>query len=277
MLGTDVVKQLQRRNLPHQAFDRASFDLISPDSCRQALQQCRPAVVINCAAYTDVNRAESEEEQAMAINAIGAGNLAAACAEVGAACIYVSTDYVFDGKKPEPYLPSDPTNPVNAYGRSKLAGEIAVAAALPPTAWAIARTSWLYGASGPNFVKTMLRLARDGKDLKIIHDQVGAPTYTVDLAPALVELAVRRVHGIVHVTGSGACSWFEFAEEIFSKAGVQPPSLVPCGTAEFPTPAKRPANSRLSPDSLIKAGIQPLPHWADALHRYLQETGEVAQ
>lgn len=275
MLGTDVVKELQRRGIAHIALDRTACDVTSPDSCFSALARHRPAALINCAAYTDVNRAESEEDKAMAINATGAENLARACSDSGTFMVQVSTDYVYDGMKTEPYSTADATAPINAYGRSKLAGEKAVARVLPHTGYCIARTSWLFGSAGPNFVKTMLRLARDGKDLKIIHDQVGAPTYTVDLARALVDLAVGGYAGIFHVTGGGACSWFEFAQEIFNQAGVHPPTLEPCASDEFPTPAKRPASSRLSDRSIVNNNIQPLPHWTDGLTRYLRETGEL--
>lgn len=275
MLGTDLVKELQRRNIPHHAFNRSACDVTSIESCRQSIAKHQPAVVINCAAYTDVNCAESEEDRAMAINATGAGNLAQACAETGAKCIYVSTDYVFDGTCTEPYATTDQTNPINAYGRSKLAGEYAVAAALPAEACVIARTSWLFGAGGPNFVKTMLRLAREGKDLRIINDQVGSPTYTADLARGLVDLALAQAYGVFHVTGSGSCSWYDFAREIFRQSGVKPLSLEPCATTDFRTPARRPANSRLSANRLLGHNIEPLPHWTDALRRYLQETGEM--
>lgn len=275
MLGTDVVVELERRGVAHRGFARAQCDVTSFETCRDALLDCRPSVVINCAAYTDVNRAEAEEIVAMAVNRTGASNVARACADVEAACIYVSTDYVFDGTKTEPYETTDRTNPVNAYGRTKLAGELVVSAVLPADKWTIARTSWLYGANGPNFVKTMLRLAREGKDLKIINDQKGAPTYTVDLAHALVDLAVEKTHGIVHVTNGGACTWFEFAQEIFRLSGVHPPSLAACATAEFPTPARRPANSRLSAKSLVDRQLTPLPPWQDALRRYLTDTGDL--
>jgi dTDP-4-dehydrorhamnose reductase len=278
MLGHDVVRELERRGVRYRAYDRAACDVASPESCEKLFAAEQFGAVVNCAAYTDVNRAESEEELATQINGIGAGNLAAACATAGARLIHVSTDYVFNGEKVGPYQVSDVTAPLNAYGRSKLAGEIAIARHLPEDQFCIARTSWLYGANGPNFVKTMLRLAGEGKVLKIINDQTGAPTYTVDLARALVDLALTpSACGIVHVTNSGECTWYEFARAIFEESGVTPGSILPCDTEDFPTPARRPANSRLSADRLLEFGISPLPAWRDGLRRYLQETGELAR
>lgn len=277
MLGRDVMLELERRGVAAWAFDRAAVDVTDCAACDKIFEDDQsPGVIINCAAYTDVNRAESEEELATSINGEGARNLASACVKAGARLVHVSTDYVFDGTKTEPYDADDATAPLNAYGRSKLRGELAIADVMPTGQWTIARTSWLYGAAGPNFVKTMLRVARDGKSLKVIHDQTGAPTYTVDLARALVELALLpKAAGIVHTTNAGACTWFEFAEAIFAEAGVKPAALEPCDTSDFPTPAKRPENSRLSADSLMRAGIAPLPHWRDGLRRYLLETGEM--
>jgi dTDP-4-dehydrorhamnose reductase len=276
MLGRDVMRELQTRGIEGRWLDRGACDTTSPEACRAALANSAPiSAVINCAAYTDVNRAEAEEELATRINGYGAGNLAAACKEAGARLVHVSTDYVFDGTNPEPYEPTDATAPLNAYGRSKLAGEHAIAAKLPPHQYCIARTSWLYGQHGPNFVKTMLRLAGEGRDLNVIDDQTGAPTYTVDLARALVDLAINpNASGVVHATNSGACTWYEFAQAIFAESCVQPASLSPCATEDFPTPAVRPKNSRLSPESLLQAGVSLLPHWRDALRRYLQESAE---
>ena len=236
----------------------------------------QPDTIINCAAYTDVNRAEIEEVEASRINSSGVATLARACAATGTTCIHVSTDYVFDGVQNEPWETTSPTGPVNAYGRTKLAGEQKLAAILPPDRFAIVRTSWLYGAAGPNFVKTMLRLAREGKELKIIDDQSGAPTYTADLARTLIDIMTSNARGILHASNRGVCTWYEFAQEIFKLSDVHPSSLTPCSTSEYPTPALRPANSQLSPASLIDHNIELLPHWSDGLRRYLAETGELA-
>lgn len=283
MLGRDVVSELERRGTAFRALDKAACDVVSPDGCKEALSAARteagerPIVVINCAAYTDVNGAETATELANSINGRGPRNLAEACALAGARLIHVSTDYVFDGTKDAPYEVDDRVDPVNAYGFSKMMGETAIPMLMKPGAWTIVRTSWLYGAHGPNFVKTMLKLAGEGRDLKVIEDQVGAPTYTVDLARALVDLALRpEGAGMLHGTNGGACSWFEFAQEIFALSGVHPASVSPCATEDFPTPARRPANSRLSDASLRAAGVEVLPPWQDGLRRYLVEMGALA-
>lgn len=275
MLGQDVVKELRRRGMDVVALDRTRCDITDAELCSKALQASAANIVLNCAAYTNVNGAETETDLAMAVNSDGAGNVAAACAQIGAKLIHVSTDYVFDGTKAGFYEITDATNPLNTYGRSKLAGEQHIADTLPEAQWAVVRTSWLYGADGPNFVKTMLNLARQGKDLKVINDQVGAPTYTVDLARALVDLALAGAYGTVHCTAAGECTWFEFAREIFRLSGITPGSMAPCATEDFPTPAARPLNSRLSPAALLSFGVPVLPHWKDGLKRYLEETGEL--
>jgi dTDP-4-dehydrorhamnose reductase len=194
------------------------------------------------------------------------------CTEIGAHLVHVSTDYVFDGTKSAPYSPTDATNPINSYGKSKLAGEKAVTATMRSN-WTIARTSWLYGSGGPNFIETMLRLAREGRNLKVVDDQTGTPTYTVDLARALADIAVGPPLEIIHATAEGSCNWFEFAKEIFKQSRVRPCSLAPCSSEDFPTPAARPANSRLSNQSLLDANISLLPEWRDGLQRYLLEIG----
>jgi dTDP-4-dehydrorhamnose reductase len=199
------------------------------------------------------------------VNRDGARNVAAGAAGVGAAVVQPSTDYVFDGSKRTPYLESDPTGPRSAYGRSKLAGEHAVAEA--NKRHLVVRTSWLFGVSGSNFVDTMLGLARDRDEVKVVHDQVGCPTYTGHLAEALVRLAGTDAHGVHHVAGGGACSWFEFATEIFRQAGLDV-RAVPCKTADFPRPAPRPAYSVLGserPDAVR------LPDWREGLASYLSE------
>lgn len=275
MLGSDVVKAARRAGIITYALGKDHLDITDPESCRRALKGTRPSVVINCAAYTQVDLAESEPETAATVNGAGPRNIAATCREMGAHLVHVSTDYVFDGKKTEPYVPQDITHPINVYGETKLQGEQAIAETMEPGTWTIARTSWLFGANGPNFVRTMLRLAGENRDLKVICDQTGSPTYTVDLADALVAIAQARPGGILHTTGSGCCTWYDFAREIFAQSGVQPVSLSSCSTADYPTPATRPLNSRLCSANLAAAGIAELPHWKDALKRYLDETGDV--
>ena len=245
MLGQDVEADV--------SLTRAQLDVTDRDAVRAAITG--DDVVINCAAWTDVDGAEEHEQEALRINRDGARNLAEAAGRV----IYVSTDYVFDGTKREPYLESDPVNPQTAYGRTKLAGERATAEANPRHH--IVRTSWLFGPGGPNFVETILRLARERDSLRVVDDQVGKPTYTGHLAPELLELAASEEYGIHHRAGAGECSWFEFALEIVERAGLDC-SVEPCTTAEFPRPAPRPAYS-------VLGGEQRLPSWRDGLEAYL--------
>jgi dTDP-4-dehydrorhamnose reductase len=245
MLGQDVGADV--------SLTRAQLDVTDRDAVRAAITG--DDVVINCAAWTDVDGAEEHEQEALRINRDGARNVAEAAGRV----IYVSTDYVFDGTKREPYLESDPVNPQTAYGRTKLAGEGATAEANPHHH--IVRTSWLFGPGGPNFVETILRLARERESLRVVDDQVGKPTYTGHLAPELLELAASEEYGIHHRAGAGECSWFEFAREIVERAGFDC-RVEPCTTAEFPRPAPRPAYS-------VLGGEQRLPSWREGLDAYL--------
>jgi dTDP-4-dehydrorhamnose reductase len=248
MLGQDVVRlsggvALSRAELD--VTDRAAVrDAITPDD-----------VVFNCAAWTDVDGAEEHEGEATRVNGDGARNVAEAAGIV----VYVSTDYVFDGRKTGPYLEGDTTNPLSAYGRSKLAGERATAEANPRHF--VVRSSWLFGPGGRNFVETMLGL---GPEVRVVNDQLGCPTFTGHLAEALVMLAATEDYGLHHIAASGSCTWFEFAREIFARAGVDT-RVEPCTTAEFPRPAPRPANSVMA----SKRGHR-LPDWREGLDAYLR-------
>jgi dTDP-4-dehydrorhamnose reductase len=222
--------------------------------------------VVNCAAWTDVDGAESSPGAASAVNGAGAGHLAQGAAAAGALVVHVSTDYVFDGARTSPYMESDPTQPLSAYGRSKLEGEHAVQEATAEHV--IVRSSWLFGTGGRNFVETMLRLAAERGSVAVVTDQVGCPTWTAHLAGALVELAASDRRGILHVAGAGACSWHEFAEEIFAQAAV-PCHVEPATTAEMARPAPRPANSVLRSER----GAPALPSWRDGLAGYLGARG----
>jgi dTDP-4-dehydrorhamnose reductase len=220
--------------------------------------------VINCAAWTDVDGAETAEAEATAINGDGAGHVASAAAEAGAHIVHVSTDYVFAGDATEPYAEADATGPRTAYGRSKLAGERAVAAAAPG-AHAIVRTAWVFGPHGRNFVDTMLRLGGGRDELSVVSDQVGCPTYTGHLAQALLEIAATRPNGVLHVAGGGRCSWFELACATFAQAGM-PVTVHPIGTADYPLPAPRPAFSVLGS---TRADAPTLPSWQEGLAAHL--------
>ena len=252
MLGQDIVRAASADAI---ALTRADLDVTDAAAVHAALAG---ATVINCAAYTDVDGAESDSGMAHAVNEQGAGNVAEAAERV----LYVSTDYVFDGAKGEPYVESDPTGPLQEYGRSKLAGERATAAANPNHL--IVRSSWLFGRGGKNFVETILALGRERDELRVVDDQVGCPTFTGHLAEALVELAAGRERGVLHVAGGDSCSWFGFAQEILGRAEVDC-DLQPCTTEEFPRPARRPAYSILRSER----GGPELPAWQDGLEAYL--------
>ncbi|KEI46090.1 dTDP-4-dehydrorhamnose reductase [Saccharopolyspora rectivirgula] len=226
-------------------------------------------VVINTAAYTAVDQAETDVERAELVNATAPAILARVCRENGAPLVHVSTDYVFSGEASQPYEPEDATDPRTVYGRTKLAGERAVLES-EAHAWVV-RTAWVYGAHGTNFVKTMLRLQAEKDQLTVVHDQVGSPTWAADLAAGLVELAelIAQRNGpaarVLHCTNSGQTSWFEFARAIFTEVGADPQRVQPCTSAEFPRPAPRPAYSVLSGRSWQQAGLTPLRPWREAL------------
>lgn len=266
MLGRAVVAAAVR--LGHEVVAPASkdLDIRDGDAVRDAVAAADPAAIVNCAAWTDVDGAEAAEEQALAVNGAGAGNLARAAAETSARVVHVSTDYVFDGEKRAPWVESDPVAPLSAYGRTKLAGEREVAAATDEHA--IVRTAWLFGAGGRNFVETMLDLGAGRDEVSVVTDQVGRPTWTEHLAPALVELAERRGDvGVFHADGTGACSWYEFAIEIFDRAGLMV-RVLPVTSDRFPRPARRPAYSVL--DTERDPGVH-LPPWQDGLAVYLAQ------
>lgn len=265
MLGRDMV--LAAGNAGHDVvgFGRAELDVTDPAALARKLDLERPDLVINCAAWTDVDGAEEAEEAAFAINGTGAGNLAAAAARVGAGVLYVSSDYVFDGAKGTPYVESDQPAPHSAYGRTKLAGEEATAAA--NRRHFIVRSAGLFGIGGGNFVETMLRLADTQNEVLVVRDQVGSPTYTWHLAYGVVRLIEGIEYGIHHMAAAGQCSWYEFAREIFEQAKVE--CRVLSGTTEMlGRPAPRPAFSALTSQREHAIG---LPSWQDGLAGYLAQ------
>lgn len=268
MLATALVQELASHPCEVVAISEQECDIRDTRACRGAVSTVGPNIVVNCAAYTDVNGAESRAELALQVNAAGARNVALAATESHARCVYISTDYVFDGTKPTPYVEEDPIGALNAYGQSKAMGEKECMAAAPDHA--VIRSSWLYGPFGRNFVSTILRLASEHNALRVVADQVGTPTYTRDFARAIAEIAFSSHSGIFHVTNSGHCSWYEFACAIVREAGLQI-EITPIPSAEYKTPAKRPLNSRL--ESTRKGVFTPLPPWPDALARYLTEAG----
>lgn len=267
-LGFDVVKELERRGADVIGTTRKEIDLTTEAGAKNFILEKKPDTVIHCAAYTAVDKAESEAELALTVNGLATRRVAEACREVGAKMIYVSTDYVFGGDGRTPYEVHDEKKPVNMYGRSKLLGEDSVSAILDRHF--IVRVSWVFGINGKNFVKTMLRLAETHKKIRVVNDQIGSPTYTVDLAKLLADMAATEKFGTYHASNEGFCSWADFAEEIFKKAGLAV-EVEGIPTIEYPTPARRPFNSRLSKKSLDEAGFNRLPDWQDAVKRFLAE------
>jgi dTDP-4-dehydrorhamnose reductase len=267
MLGQAVVEVAAAHRHEVEGFGHDRLDLTDPASVAAALAAVRPDAVVNCAAWTDVDGAETAETGAYAVNADGAGTLARACAKAGAFLVHVSTDYVFDGsKRGEGWVESDPVAPLGAYGRTKLAGERQVAAAGPEHA--IVRTAWVFGPGGRNFVDTMRRLGAERDELQVVADQVGCPTFTGHLADALVTVAERRLAGVQHIAGGGACSWFDLALATFDATGMRV-RVTPVTTEAFPRPAARPAWSVLGterPDAVR------LPDWREGLRAHLAAT-----
>lgn len=271
-LGYDVERELERRGIEHLGTSSRELDITDREAVERLMAAYRPDAAIHCAAYTKVDLAEDEPERCWAVNADGTRNMAAACRKTGAKLLYISTDYVFPGTGERSYETGDPTGPVNTYGRSKLAGELAVQSLLEK--YFIVRISWVFGKNGNNFVKTMLRLAETKAELSVVCDQIGSPTYTVDLAPLLCDMVQTERYGVYHATNEGTCAWSEFAEAIFELAGRQV-VVHPIPTSAYPTRAVRPLNSRMSKECLHSNGFQELPEWKNALARYLKEiTGE---
>lgn len=263
MLGHDLRAVLTAGDQWHTAVTRTDLDLT--DAAAVAAMVAGHDVVVNAAAWTDVDGAETDEAAATAVNGAGVANLARACAETGAYLLHVSTDYVFAGDADRPYPEDAPTAPVNAYGRSKLAGEEAVRRLLPQRGYLV-RTAWLYGAHGPNFVATMLRLAVERDRLDVVDDQLGQPTWSYALAERLVELGVaarsgRAPAGAYHATSSGQTTWYGLAREVFARSGLDPDRIRPTTSDRFPRPARRPAYSVLGHDRWATAGLAPLPDW----------------
>ena len=270
MLGLDVLRAGERAGLELVGVDLPELDISDADAVAEAFARISPDAVLNCAAWTDVDGAESHVRQAHAVNADGAGNLARAAAQVGVPLVHVSTDYVFAGEAcvdqagaPRPYVESDPTGPRSVYGQSKLAGEQQVLSASPRHT--VARSSWLFGIGGANFAATMLRLASEREAVQVVTDQVGCPTWTGHLAPALLGLIEREVTGLVHLAGTGHVSWNGFSAEIFRQAEI-PCRVEGATTANMPRPAPRPAWSALESQ---REDVLPLPLWQEGLAGYL--------
>ena len=309
MLAQKVREEADSAGYSVTPYDLPEFDITDRELALRVLSQLRPDVIVNCAAYTNVDGAEAEEHLAMRVNGEGPGNLAHVAKHLGATLMHISTDYVFDGKKNTPYQENDPVAPMSAYGRTKLAGEQAIIES-GLERFFIVRTSWLYGPGGKNFVETIIRLAKEREELRIVADQVGSPTYTGDLATAIFNLLKSTDHasrltehevstdhgsritdhdpkktphpslltpyGIYHFSNSGQCSWYEFAAEIVAQMeGKGEPlkvkKIVPIRTEEYPLPAPRPAYSVFSKEKYRAATGAEIPEWRESLSRYLEE------
>jgi len=273
-LGYDVVKECNSRGIETVGVDIEEMDITDAESVRKVIGEAGVEAVVHCAAWTAVDAAEEKIEQCRKVNADGTRNIAEVCKALDLKMIYISTDYVFDGEGERPWDPEDPRNPLNVYGQTKYEGEMAVQENLEK--YFIVRISWVFGLNGKNFIKTMLRLGRERGAVSVVNDQFGSPTYTKDLAVLLTDMleAGDGKYGIYHATNEGICTWYEFTKEIFAQAGINA-DVTPVTSEAFPTPAKRPHNSRMSKEKLTQNGFNKMPEWQDALHRYLIEIGEI--
>jgi dTDP-4-dehydrorhamnose reductase len=265
-LGFDVCKHLRARNIPNKGVDLEDFDLTDQHGTFDAITAYAPDVIVHCAAYTAVDKAESNQDICRRVNVDGTRHVALAAKHLNAKMIYISTDYVFNGQGILPFEVDAPIDPQNVYGLTKAQGEAEVRAIL--NKFFIVRISWVFGINGNNFIKTMMRLGAEKDSLNVVNDQIGSPTYTDDLAPLLCDMLQTECYGIYHATNEGYCSWYEFAKLIMSEAKLSC-KVNPITTQEYPTPAKRPLNSRLSKKSLDASGFNRLPIWQEAVRRYL--------
>jgi dTDP-4-dehydrorhamnose reductase len=272
MLGQDVAAFARPRHEIVPA-DLPEIDITRPGALAACIHETRPDVALHAAAFTNVDECERQPDVAFRVNGEGTRNVARACREAELPMLYISTDYVFDGEKPTPYVEGDAPHPLNVYGRSKLEGEKHVGELLQ--AYWIVRTSWLFGPCGKNFVGTILERARAGTALRVVDDQIGAPTYTVHLAAALEEIITRGEYGIYHVTNQGACSWFEFARAILRETGMDESRVAPIPTSASDRPAPRPRNSRLAATHLEQQRLLLPPPWQEGLRCYLLREGGV--
>lgn len=270
-LGYDVINELNCRGHVAVGVDKEEMDVTDEASVARVLNEVKPEAVIHCAAWTAVDAAEDNEESVRLVNAVGTENIVLECKKLGCKLLYVSTDYVFDGRGDEPWQPDcKDYKPLNIYGKTKLEGELAVAGALEK--FFIVRIAWVFGKNGKNFIKTMLNVGKTHDTVRVVNDQIGTPTYTFDLARLLVDMIETDKYGYYHATNEGGyISWYDFTKEIFRQAGYST-KVIPVTTAEYGlSKAARPFNSRLDKSKLTVNGFKPLPDWKDALSRYLKE------
>ncbi|WP_409252132.1 dTDP-4-dehydrorhamnose reductase [Bacillus sp. SCS-153A] len=270
-LGHDVVREGKQRGINITGIGRGYLDITNELEVYQYVQKTNPDVIIHCAAYTAVDKAEDDKETCWNVNVLGTKFLAISAKKVNAKLMYISTDYVFDGKGEEPFKEADKPDPVGYYGITKYEGEKIVRDLLEE--YFIVRISWVFGINGHNFIKTMLRLSETRNELNVVGDQFGSPTYTFHLARLIIDMIQTKKYGIYHASNEGFCTWAEFATEIFQQANKNV-KVNAISTEEYPTRAVRPKNSRMSKQKLIDNGFEPLPKWQDALKHYLNELAQ---
>lgn len=267
-LGFDVIRELKNRKIDCIGTIRSDFDLTNYEDTEKFILKIKPECIIHCAAYTNVNKAEDEKELCYKVNVDGTENIAKVCRKLNAKMIYISTDYVFDGRKDGQYEVNDTPNPLSVYGKSKYEGELKVKENLDE--YFIVRTSWVFGSHGNNFVKTMLKLGKEKESIDVVCDQIGSPTYTVDLARLLCDMVLSDKYGIYHASNEGFCSWAEFAEEIMKQADLKC-KINYIKSNEYKSKVVRPLDSRLSKKSIMKNGFKLLPEWICSIDKYIKE------
>ena len=264
-LGHDIVEECQKRNIEAIGVDVKEMDITDADQVNAVITETKPDAIIHCAAWTAVDKAEDEVEACRKVNRDGTKHIVDVCEKLELPLMYFSTDYVFDGQGEEPWNEYDERHPLNVYGKTKYEGELEVERLKKHF---IIRISWVFGINGSNFIKTMLRLGKERKEVSVVNDQIGSPTYTYDLARLCVDMIQTKEYGTYHATNEGICSWYEFACEIFKQAKMDV-IVHPVDSTQFPTRAVRPKNSRMNKTELDKHGFTRLPSWQDALERYL--------
>ena len=270
-LGHDIVEECQKRNIEAIGVDVEEMDITDAHKVNEVITETKPDAVIHCAAWTAVDKAEDEVEACRKVNYEGTRNIVDICERLDLPLMYFSTDYVFDGQGEEPWNEYDERHPLNVYGQTKYEGELEVERLKK---YFTIRISWVFGINGGNFIKTMLRLGKERKEVSVVNDQIGSPTYTYDLARLCVDMIQTKEYGTYHATNEGICSWYEFACEIFKQANMDV-IVHPVDSSQFPTRAVRPKNSRMNKTELDKHGFTRLPGWQDALQRYLLDLKEI--
>lgn len=269
-LGYDIIKELNKKNIDAVGIGSKDCDITVKNDVFQTIGSIRPDAIIHCAGYTAVDNAEIEIDKCNLTNVEGTKNIALACKQYDIKLLYVSTDYVFSGEGTEPWKPDDERKPVSQYGKSKYQGELVVESLLHK--YFIVRISWVFGINGKNFVKSMMKLAETNNEIAVVSDQVGSPTYTVDVSKIMVDMIQTEKYGKYNVSNDGFCSWDEFAQEIFACTNKKI-KVIPVSSKEYGAKVKRPSNSRMDKTKLVENGFKILPSWKDALKRFLEEYG----